>query len=71
MTTPFVLLDNLGPKQLPESIEWHVKPTTNFFTLHKLKLYVCSDCIFDAKWRILVDFHEKTEKMCRSLRLGQ
>ena len=31
MTIPFVLLDNLGPKQLPENIQWHVEPTTKVF----------------------------------------
>ena len=45
MTTPIVLLDSLGPKQRPKTIEWHVKPTTKFFyatqtqTLRLLRLH--------------------------------
>ena len=31
MTTPFALLDNLGPKQLPESIQRLTEPTRKFF----------------------------------------
>jgi len=28
--TPFALTDTLGPKQLPESLEWYVEPTKKF-----------------------------------------
>ena len=41
MTTPFALLDSLGPKQVPASPEWHMVATKIFFhaaQTHPLRL---------------------------------
>ena len=41
MSTPFVVLDSLGPKQVPASPEWHVVATKTFFNAaqaHPLRL---------------------------------
>ena len=48
MTTPFALLDNLGPKQLPESIQRHVKSTKKFLNAaqsYPLRLKTLDFCI--------------------------